>query len=109
MTIAIPDPRTWADVVNLAARLLTHELPPPAERAAIRDASGASIEEVAAALGVSPMTIRRWENGTSRPWPRHKTAYMTLLAALEQVVAERRRGSPAPEPSRQPLVSALQT
>jgi DNA-binding XRE family transcriptional regulator len=89
MTIAIPDPRTWGEVVNLADRLLSQKLPPPAERQAIRAAAGATVEDVAAAVGVNPMTIRRWEAGTSKPWPRHKSAYITCLAALERVTAAR--------------------
>ena len=95
MTIAIPDPRTWGEVVNLADRLLSQKLPPPAERQNIRVAADATVEDVAAAVGVNPMTIRRWEAGTSKPWPRHRAAYITCLAALERVTAARTQSEPA--------------
>lgn len=95
MPIAIPDPRTWGEVVELADRLRAQKLPPPAERRAIRIAAGASIDEIAAALAVNPMTVRRWEGGVSKPWRRHEAAYVVLLAALERVAAEVQRSDPA--------------
>jgi DNA-binding XRE family transcriptional regulator len=58
------------------------KLPPPAERARIRRESGATLRDVAAELGVSPMTVARWEAGTVHPRLDQAAAYARLLAAI---------------------------
>ncbi len=88
MTLAIPDPAIREGVASLVDRLRANRLPPPAERRAIRRRAGASLEDVAAALGVQKMTISRWERGTREPWPKHLAAYICLLEALDAVARE---------------------
>jgi DNA-binding transcriptional regulator YiaG len=88
MTIAIPDPTTCDEVADLVGRLRANWLPPPAERRAIRRRARASLDDVAAALGVQKMTISRWERGVVQPWPRHRAAYICLLEALAEVARE---------------------
>lgn len=93
MTIAIPDPATHDDVVDLVTRLRSNWLPPPAERRAIRKRARASLADVAATLGVEKMTVSRWERGVAQPWPRHRAAYICLLQALAQVGDELEKAS----------------
>jgi DNA-binding transcriptional regulator YiaG len=89
MTIALPDLRAEREgVAHLAERLRAPRLPPPAECRAIRLAAGATLRDIAAALRVNAMTISRWERGVAEPWPRHRAAYLCLLAALAEVAAE---------------------
>jgi DNA-binding transcriptional regulator YiaG len=84
MTLATPEPRT----VDLIDRLRASRLPPPTEWRRIRVAAGASLRDVAAAVGVDAMTISRWERGQSRPWPRHAASYRRVLDALAQLAQE---------------------
>jgi DNA-binding transcriptional regulator YiaG len=88
MTIAIPDPTTRDEVVDLIDRLRANRLPPPAERRAIRLRAHASLDDVAKALGVEKMTVSRWERGIARPWPQHRAAYICLLQALSEIASE---------------------
>jgi transcriptional regulator with XRE-family HTH domain len=62
-------------------------LPSPMTRRRIRESSGASQRELAAALGVSVMALNRWERGLTRPRGRHAAAYAALLEDLESAVS----------------------
>lgn len=88
MTIAIPDPTMCDEVADLVSRLRANRLPPPTERRAIRRRALASLDDLAAALGVQKMTVSRWERGVAQPWPRHRAAYICLLQALAEVAYE---------------------
>lgn len=63
----------------LPQRVSAAKLPPPAERARIRAASGASLRDFAGELGVSPMTMSRWEAGRVRLGLDQAAAYARLL------------------------------
>lgn len=68
-----------------AARLLAaRRLPPPHERTEIREKAGLTIPEIAVALDVETVTVKRWERGLSRPQLRHALAYGQLLEELDQ-------------------------
>jgi DNA-binding XRE family transcriptional regulator len=67
---------------TLAERVRASQLPPVAERARIRRDSRATLRDFAAALGVSPMTIYRWESGDIAPRLDHAIAYAQLLAEV---------------------------
>lgn len=67
----------------LPQRVSAAKLPPPAERALIRAASGASLRDFAQELGVSPMTMGRWEAGRVRLQLDQAAAYARLLADVE--------------------------
>jgi DNA-binding transcriptional regulator YiaG len=69
----------------LAARAAVRQLPPPAERRAIRRAARVSVVEIADVLGVSELSVRHWEAGTATPNPRNAEAYGRLLEALRRV------------------------
>jgi DNA-binding transcriptional regulator YiaG len=52
------------------------------EAAAIRRRAGLSLSEVAGSLGVSPVTVHRWERSTRRPRGRAALRYAALLESL---------------------------
>ncbi|WP_033338946.1 helix-turn-helix domain-containing protein [Catenuloplanes japonicus] len=60
-------------------------LPPPSECRAIRQRSGATLAEVAAEVGVDPMTISRWERGLNKPNRARAITYRHLLDALAAI------------------------
>ncbi|GAB7036085.1 helix-turn-helix domain-containing protein [Streptomyces sp. NPDC021749] len=55
------------------------EMPPPAERARLRDAAGVSQARLAQVLQTSTQTIKNWEAGRSEPRPPRRQAYQRLL------------------------------
>jgi DNA-binding transcriptional regulator YiaG len=69
---------------TLAGRLAASRLPTPPIRRSIRTASGASLRAVARELGVTPMTVARWETG-SEPRLEHAIAYRRLLDQLREI------------------------
>lgn len=80
---------TYAAAVahGLAGRVRASQLPPPLERARIRESSGASLRDFAEELGVSPMTVLRWEQGKSRPRMHRAIEYRRLLDAVKEAAA----------------------
>lgn len=58
------------------------ELPAPTLARAIREAAGVSQSAVARGLGVTRMTVCRWESGRCRPSIEHLAAYAEILRAL---------------------------
>jgi DNA-binding XRE family transcriptional regulator len=71
----------------LATLVRDARLPAPAERKRIREAAGVSLRQMAAELGVSPMSTSAWERGEVEPRLDHAAAYGRLLAELESAVA----------------------
>jgi DNA-binding transcriptional regulator YiaG len=67
-------------------------LPPPRVRRSIREAAGVSQRAVASELGISGMTVSRWEDGTRSPRGELAALYVALLAQLREVAL----GSAAP-------------
>ncbi|MFE7076474.1 telomere-associated protein Tap [Streptomyces sp. NPDC057620] len=77
------------------------QLPPPAERARLREAAGITQARVAKALGLSEQTIKNYENGRSEPKEPRLSAYKRLLdgwAARHPAPAV----TPAPTPTASP-------
>ena len=62
-------------------------LPPPAARRRLRRAAGLSQDVIARALGVSAVTVCRWERGARTPSRRLTAAYADLLDRLGREVA----------------------
>lgn len=62
---------------------LRRRLPTPARRRQIRRAAGVSRLRLANALGVSDVTVLRWERGTVDPSRTHIAAYVDLLEQLD--------------------------
>jgi DNA-binding transcriptional regulator YiaG len=61
------------------------DLPAPAMRRAIREAAGASREDIATELGVSSQAVMLWEQGTRSPSRRHLANYIRVLRELREV------------------------
>ncbi|MEU0214851.1 helix-turn-helix transcriptional regulator [Streptomyces sp. NPDC006265] len=55
------------------------QLPPPAERARLREAAGITQARLAVALKTSTQTVKNYENGRSEPKPPRLEAYQRLL------------------------------
>ncbi|WOI60971.1 telomere-associated protein Tap [Streptomyces fradiae] len=55
------------------------QLPPPAERARLREAAGVTQARLASALRSTTQTVKNWENGRSEPKPPRLEAYRRLL------------------------------
>lgn len=57
-------------------------LPTPSMRRAIRESAGVSQLRVASSLGVTRMTVSRWESGIREPRGEHLVSYVALLDEL---------------------------
>lgn len=72
----------------LPQRVSAAKLPPPAERARIRAEAHASLRDFSDELGVTPMTVARWEAGTVHPRLDQAAAYARLLTDVAAATAE---------------------
>jgi DNA-binding transcriptional regulator YiaG len=86
--------KTGAGLDEIRSRLAARrELPPPAERRALRVNAGISLRELGRALGVTAAAVHFWETGARMPRPAHLQAYLEALrllaeeCALEKAVA----------------------
>lgn len=63
------------------------QLPPPAERRAIRLRAGVTLGELARSIGVAPPVVSRWERGVAMPGRRDKAKRLLerYLEALEML------------------------
>lgn len=73
-------------------------LPPPADRAALRQAWHLSERQVADAFGVTAATVRSWEAGRTSPTGRRRAAYAAFLGGLASGLASGLNGPPAQVP-----------
>ncbi|MGP3938381.1 MULTISPECIES: helix-turn-helix domain-containing protein [Streptomyces] len=55
------------------------QMPPPEERARLREAAGVTQARVAQVLSTTVQTLKNWENGRSEPRPPRRQAYLRLL------------------------------
>lgn len=74
---------------ELAGRVRAAQLPPPAERARIRQAARLNLEHFAEVLRVSQMTVSRWERGETEPGLDQRVAYARLLREVAAATEER--------------------
>ncbi|MFJ6719405.1 helix-turn-helix domain-containing protein [Streptomyces sp. NPDC091259] len=58
------------------------DLPSPQERRRLRESAELTHGEVAAAVGVSPATVRSWESGRTQPRGRKRKAYARFITRL---------------------------
>uniref|UniRef100_UPI00053F1F2E helix-turn-helix domain-containing protein n=1 Tax=Streptomyces sp. CNQ431 TaxID=1571532 RepID=UPI00053F1F2E len=82
------------------------QLPPPEERARLREAAGVTQARLAAALKTSTQTVKNWENGRSEPKSPRLEAYQRLLkgwAAKHSVHAAPTTLAPAAAPQLAPV------
>ncbi|WP_449351647.1 telomere-associated protein Tap [Streptomyces shaanxiensis] len=75
-------------------------LPPPAERARLREAAGITQARLAAALKTTTQSVKNWENGRSEPKSPRLDAYQRLLNGW---------AAKYPAPGAAPAVSAVAT
>ncbi|MEV1007266.1 helix-turn-helix domain-containing protein [Streptomyces sp. NPDC049881] len=82
------------------------QLPPPAERARLREAAGITQARLATALKTTTQTVKNWENGRSEPKPPRLAPYRRLL---ESWAAEHSKDDTpdAPAPAALPQPEAL--
>jgi len=73
-----------SDELPLVERVRRAQLPPPHIRRAIRVKARATLRGLGAELGVTPMTVWRWESGATVPRLDHAIAYRELLDALSE-------------------------
>ena len=76
------------DTIDETGEILTwaralRDLPPPRKCRSIRLGAGLSLDKVGAALGVSGVTVGRWENGSRSPRGDDLVAYVRLLSQLQ--------------------------
>ncbi|KOU08304.1 transcriptional regulator [Streptomyces sp. NRRL F-5755] len=83
------------------------QLPPPAERARLREAAGITQARLAVALKTSTQSIKNWENGRSEPKEPRLSAYQRLLQGWAAKYPA--RGAPAPAPLAAPQPEASET
>jgi len=78
---------TALDVDDLITRAKARRsLPEPAIRKLIRERAGLSQSEIAAALGVQPSAVSRWEAGLRCPRGKAGIEYMELISRLGREV-----------------------
>jgi transcriptional regulator with XRE-family HTH domain len=70
--------------MGLVEQLAAAQLPPPGMRKSIRETAGASLRDIGSELGVTPMTVLRWERGEAEPRRDRAIAYRALLDALNK-------------------------
>ncbi|WP_333745877.1 telomere-associated protein Tap [Streptomyces sp. IBSBF 2950] len=80
------------------------QLPPPAERARLREAAGITQARLAVALKTSTQTVKNYENGRSEPKPPRLEAYQRLLNGwAAKYPAHGAPVAPAPAAAPQPV------
>ncbi|QHV83572.1 telomere-associated protein Tap [Streptomyces sp. 604F] len=85
------------------------QLPPPEERARLREAAGVTQARLAAVLKTSTQTVKNWENGRSEPKSPRLEAYQRLLkgwAAKHSADAAPTTLAPAAAPQPAPVPGA---
>ncbi|MBT2426329.1 helix-turn-helix domain-containing protein [Streptomyces sp. ISL-112] len=89
------------------------QLPPPAERARLREAAGITQARLATALKTTTQSVKNWENGRSEPKPPRLDAYQRLLngwAAKHPAPGAGSAAAPVPRAaSSEPAASKVET
>ncbi|WP_432070897.1 telomere-associated protein Tap [Streptomyces sp. AA1529] len=86
------------------------QLPPPAERARLREAAGITQARLAVALKTSTQTVKNYENGRSEPKSPRLEAYQRLLKGwAAKYLASGAPAAPAPAPAAAPQPEAPET
>ncbi|MCX4673607.1 helix-turn-helix domain-containing protein [Streptomyces sp. NBC_01381] len=85
------------------------QLPPPAERARLREAAGITQARLATALRSTTQTVKNWENGRSEPKPPRLEAYQRLLNGWAARFPAHGTAPAAPSPAPAPQTPATFT
>ncbi|MGW0578870.1 telomere-associated protein Tap [Streptomyces sp. NPDC002920] len=78
------------------------ELPPPGERARLRDAAGVSQARLAQVLRTTKQTVKNWETGRSEPRVPQRQAYLRLLEGWAAKYPAEPEAEPTPTPTLAP-------
>ncbi|WP_030764279.1 helix-turn-helix domain-containing protein [Streptomyces sp. NRRL F-2664] len=81
-------------------------LPAPHERRRLREAAELTLDEVAAAVGVTASTVRSWESGRTTPRGRKHHAYVRFLTGLAVPQAAAEAAAEATGPPDRPVRTA---
>jgi DNA-binding transcriptional regulator YiaG len=74
------------EIEKLTERISARKrLPSPAARRAIRLATGATLEDVGRAVGVSKQAVHSWEAGVTKPRGETLVRYITVLDTLREL------------------------
>lgn len=84
MANMLPDLRGLEELLQARSRAPQGDLPPPAERKALRVRAGLTQADLAGPLKVHPETLGRWERGDGRPSRRAAAAYVAALELLRR-------------------------
>ncbi|MBN3932345.1 helix-turn-helix transcriptional regulator [Streptomyces verrucosisporus] len=82
------------------------QLPPPAERARLREAAGITQARLAQAMKSTLQTVKNWENGRAEPRPPRLQAYQRLLEGWAAKYPETEAASPPSAPAPQEPTAA---
>ncbi|MEU8992852.1 helix-turn-helix domain-containing protein [Streptomyces sp. NPDC048558] len=88
------------------------QLPPPAERARLREAAGVTQARLATALKTTTQSVKNWENGRSEPKSPRLDAYQRLLNGWAAKYPDRDSASaaaPVPAAFAAPAASEVET
>jgi len=77
-------------LAELLDRARDRRLPPPSMRRRLRRAAGLAQRELAAVIGVTRLTLARWELGRFQPRGARRERYAAALARLAAVLEEER-------------------
>jgi DNA-binding transcriptional regulator YiaG len=75
------------------------QLPPPAERARLREAAGVTQARLAQVLKSTTQTVKNWESGRSEPRPPRRGAYLRLLEGWAAKYPAPDQSDPVPAPA----------
>ncbi|MCG3041114.1 helix-turn-helix domain-containing protein, partial [Streptomyces sp. S1A] len=82
------------------------QLPPPAERARLREAAGITQARLAQAMKSTLQTVKNWENGRAEPRPPRLQAYQRLLEGWAAKYPGAEAASPPSAPAPQEPTAA---
>ncbi|MBF6050049.1 helix-turn-helix domain-containing protein [Streptomyces sp. NRRL B-1677] len=84
------------------------QLPPPAERARLREAAGITQSRLAQVLKSTLQTVKNWENGRSEPRPPRLQAYQRLLEGWAAKYPKITTPAPAAGPASETFASRIE-
>jgi transcriptional regulator with XRE-family HTH domain len=88
MSVSLNDMATLRELTARAQA--RRELPAPTTRRALRNAVGASLDDVASVVGVTRQAVSLWELGQRAPSATNLERYLEVIRAFKDLVADSR-------------------